>query len=479
MSNLPYRKGQLIELAIADAAEGATCFGRMDGGLAVFVHGQAAVGDTVQAEVTRIKKNLLEARLVRVVAPSPDRIEPVCPHFGACGGCKWQHIRYDAQLRIKRKLVTDALEHIGGFAGVDVREPLPSPLTFGYRNKIDFSFGDRRFLTAAEMGIEAAALTKPMDFALGFHAAGVFSKVLDIDRCHIATDEMNAALEVVKRFARARKLRPYSSHTHEGFLRNLVIRKAFSGGGCMVHLITSTHDPALMGELLRELLAALGEGLTTFINGVTQRLNTVAYADETHVIHGPGHLVEELGGLRFKISPNSFFQTNTPQAERLYQTALDFAGLMPGDVAHDLFCGTGTIALYLARACRRVYGFELEESAVRDARANAELNGVTNCEFRHVDMKHLGATLADLGPEAKADVVVTDPPRAGMHEKAVETLRALPPRRIVYVSCNPASLARDAKLLCEGGLYKLGPIQPVDLFPHTYHIESVAILDRA
>jgi len=464
-----FTKGQCIELTISDLAEGTKCFGKLDEGLAVFVQGPAAVGDRVAAKVYKIKKNYLEADLVEVIAPSPYRVKPVCDHFGVCGGCKWQHVVYTEQLRVKRKLVADALKHVGGFEGVAVSEPLASAKVFGYRNKMEFSFSSERYLLADEMGLQEEVLAKPKDFALGFHSPGRYDKVVDIDLCHISPDEMNAALALVKQFFRARGIPAYSTRTHEGFLRHLMVRKAFATGEFMVNLVTSSHDAALM----RELDAALPREVTTFVNNVTTRASNVAFGEQEVVLRGPGTITERLGRFQFRISANSFFQTNTAQAEVLYRTTLDAAGLQGGETVFDLYCGTGTIALFMSDHCRRVIGFEMEPSSIADAGKNAEFNGVGNCSFVHMDLKHLDH-VADEAP----DVVITDPPRAGMHPKVVERLLEMKPRRIVYVSCNPASLARDAHGLCAQGAYRLGPVQPVDLFPHTYHVESVAVLDR-
>lgn len=470
-----YTKGQLIEVEITDAADAQKCFGKLEDGIGVFVHGPVAVGDRVEADLFKIKKNYLEAKLRRVVSPSPVRVEPRCAHFGVCGGCKWQHVAYAEQLRMKRKMVADALAHIGGFDGVEVAATIGADDPFHYRNKVEFSFGDQRYLLDAERDIPAESLAKPRDYALGFHAANLFSKVIDVDRCHIATEEMNIALGVAKEFFRARGTSVCSNKTHEGFLRNLVVRHAAFTGELLVYLITTTHDAALMADFLAALRGALGDRLTTFVNGTTERKNQVAFAESLHVLHGPGVIVEQLGTRRFTISPNSFFQTNSRQALRLYEVTRDFAQLAAGDGLLDLYCGTGSIGIFCADACRRVAGFEIEAGSVRDAQANALANGVTNAEFHQLDMKNFTASFAGL---EQPDVVITDPPRAGMHEKAVLALRGIAPRRIVYVSCNPASLARDAAALCADGLYTMKRVQPVDLFPHTLHVESVAELVR-
>lgn len=472
-----FTKGQLIELDITDAADGQKCFGELPDGMAVFVHGAVAVGDRVEASVFKIKRNFLEAQFRRVLAPAAVRVAPRCAHFGVCGGCKWQHVAYAEQLRLKRKTVADALAHLGGFAGVEVAEAVGAEDPFHYRNKVEFSFGDARYLLDAERATAAELLAKPRDYALGFHAANLFSKVIDIDRCHIATEEMNTALVLAKEFFRARGTSVYSTLSHTGFLRNLALRHAAFSGELMVYLITSSHDEPLMREFLGELFRAFGPKLTTFVNGVTERKSSVAFAEQLFTMHGPGFITEQLGRRRFAISPNSFFQTNSRQALRLYDVTKEFAALQPADVLHDLYCGTGSIGIYCADACRRVVGFELEAGSVRDAEANAKLNGVTNAEFHQLDMKHFAESLG--AAQSQPDVVITDPPRAGMHEKAVGALRQLAPRRIVYVSCNPASLARDARALCADGAYRLARVQPVDLFPHTHHIESVAELLRA
>ncbi len=500
-----FTKGQQLEIEITDTADGQQCFGRLPEGLAVFVQGAAAVGDLVRASVFKVKKNYLEARLLEVVRPSPTRVTPACAHFGVCGGCKWQHVGYPEQLRIKRKLVADALVHLGGFADAKVLETLPSPQVFGYRNKMEFSFGDRRYLLESEMasapgragfipaiadvksalpiaGVNPALpppeLSKPANFALGFHAPGRFDRVVDVDLCHIATPEMNQALTLVKAWALRHALTIYSTHTHTGYLRNLVVRHAAGTGEFMVYLVTSTSEPALMAGLLQELKAAFNSSLTTFVNGVTSRKNTVARGDQDIVLHGPGFIREVLDGLSFEISPGSFFQTNSRQAEVLYRETVARAQPRPDEVVYDLYCGTGTIALFLARRCRAVVGAELEPSAIADAERNACANGLEQVRFLPMDLQHFAEAARALPADLQPGVVVVDPPRVGLHPKLVEELRRLAPRRIVYVSCNPASLARDAQLLCAGGLYALGEVQPVDLFPHTYHVESVVALER-
>ncbi len=472
-----FRKGDSVEVTILDTAEDDACLARLPEGMVVFVRGQVTPGDVVSATISKIKKNYLEAKLVRVITPSPDRVDPVCSHYGVCGGCKWQHVAYERQADFKRKLVQDTLQRVGGFAGFEVLPVRAAAGTYHYRNKVDFTFSNERFILEEELSIPPGERAKPSDFALGFHRPRCFNKIIDIDRCHIATERSSEVLELTRRFFLAHPRPAYSTFTHEGFLRNLVIRHAGISGQCMVNLITSWHEPELMRSYADSLLAALPGQLTTIINSTTARKNLVAYGDEAHVLHGNGQIIEVLDGLEFVISPNSFFQTNSKQALVLYRTVAEMAELKPGDVLYDLYCGTGSITMFAGRACRLAYGFELEPSAVADAIVNAERNGMTDrTTFISTDMKHLRAAMNNTGH--RPDVVITDPPRAGMHEDAVATLLQLAPRRIIYVSCHPASLARDAKALCAGGAYRLSSVQPVDLFPQTFHIESVACLDR-
>lgn len=472
-----FRKGDTVQVTILDTAEDDACMGRLPEGMVVFVRGQVTPGDVVSASISKIKKNYLEAKLDHVITASPDRVDPVCSHYGVCGGCKWQHVAYGRQADFKRKLVQDTLQRVGGFAGFEVAPVKAAPEAYHYRNKVDFTFSNERFILDGELALPPEARAKPSDFALGFHRPRCFNKIIDIDRCHIATDLSSEVLELTRRFFLAHPRPAYSTFTHEGFLRNLVIRHAGISGQCMVNLITSWHEAELMRAYAETLLGALPGRLTTILNSTTERKNLVAYGEVPHVLHGPGQIIEQLDGLEFVISPNSFFQTNSRQALTLYRTVADMAALSSGDVLYDLYCGTGSITLFAGRACRAAYGFELEPSAVADAVVNAGRNGMADrCTFVATDMKHLRSAMNSTGH--RPDVVITDPPRAGMHEDAVETLRLLAPRRIIYVSCHPASLARDAKALCEGGLYRLSAVQPVDLFPQTFHIESVACLDR-
>ncbi len=475
-----YKKKQMVEVEIIDLGDKNQSFGRLADGISIFVQGPAAVGDTVKAEIFKIKKKYLVARMRELVKPSPHRIDPVCSYFGLCGGCKWQHMDYSEQLRLKRKQVQDALEHLGGFSGIECDSCMAAPELFGYRNKMDFSFTDLRYLTPDEMEIEPGDHEKPLDFALGFHAPGCYAKAIDIDHCDLSTKEMNITLNTVRKFCLAHKdeLPIYSTRSHTGELRNLVVRHGGNTGEFMVNLVTSTHNPELMEKLCVELKAALGDKLTTFVNNITSSKNTVAFGEKEFVLHGPGFITDRLGDYTYRISANSFFQTNTVQAEKLYNLILESAQLKPTDIAYDLFCGTGSITLFASGHCQKVLGVELVESSVLDARENAKRHNVDNCEFIRLDLKDIHEIELEMKEFGHPDVVITDPPRAGMNPKAVKVLREMAPPVIVYVSCNPASLARDGQMLCEDGKYKLVSCQPIDMFPQTNHVESVARFER-
>jgi len=471
-----YRKGDIIELTITDHAEKDKCFGKTTEGMGVMVSGILAPGDRVSAQIYKVKSRYLEARAIEVLEASPDRVEPVCPVFGSCGGCKWMHVSYEAQLRYKHKKVTDSLEHIGGFESPDVRPVLAAPDALHYRNKVEFSCSNMRYLLQSE--IDSDQLAKPKTFALGFHAPGNFEKVLDLDTCYLAKECMNRVLNVLRDFAIERGLEPYAAKAHEGYLRNLMLRYSERHEQLMVNIVTSWYDKALMQALKERLEAAMPEQQMTLLNNVTTRKNTVATGEQEYVISGDGYVTERLGDLDFRISANSFFQTNTRQAETLYDQIIAVGGITPEDTVYDLYCGTGTITLYLARHCKQAIGIEVVESAVKDAEMNAELNGLSNTVFFQADLKNFHAMQEALEPYAKPRIIVTDPPRAGMHPKALDTMLKLQPERIVYVSCNPDNLARDGKEIAARG-YRMTSAQPVDMFPQTNHIETVACFERA
>jgi 23S rRNA (uracil1939-C5)-methyltransferase len=449
---------------------------RVDG-FVVFVRG-GVPGDTVRARVARVSKNFAEADIAAVLAPSPYRVPPRCRYFGTCGGCVWQHLSYPGQLEFKRQQVTDALERIGGFPGITVEPTLGAADPFYYRNKMEFSFGVR-WLTREELDAahdQGGTETPLARFALGLHIPQRFDRVLDIQECFLQSAESAAIVNAVREFSLAHELTIYSTLTHTGYLRNLVIREGRHTGDRMVNLVTSEERPELMGEF-SEMVRTRFPSVTTLVNNITTRKSQVAVGDREVVLYGPGFIRERIGGRPYKVSANSFFQTNTLQAERLYDTARELADLKPTDTVFDLYSGTGTIALHVAADAAAVVGIESVPDAVTDAQRNAAEQGVTNCTFILGDLKEkLVDDTGWLADHGSPTVMIIDPPRAGMHPKVVERIREMHPGRIVYVSCNPATQARDLKTLCDGGGYTIDRVQPVDMFPHTMHIENVVRL---
>jgi 23S rRNA (uracil1939-C5)-methyltransferase len=475
------KKNEIIELEIADLAFGGRGIARQDN-YVWFVDG-GIPGQKVRARTYRIAKQYGEARAVETLSPSPDQVEPVCPHFGVCGGCQLQHLRYEAQVAAKTRQVRDLLERIGGFQDPDVRPTLPSESVTGYRNKMEFTFSDTAWKSdppaPREEGSPADG-TEP-GWALGLHVPGRFDKVLNIESCPLQSDRANAVLGSVHGLVSATGLPGYGARSHRGVWRFLVLREGKATGDLMVHLITSGQEirdtRAVVDRMAAELIRR-HPFITTFIHSVTDRLSQVAAGETERVLSGDGRIHEKLGNRVFEISSGSFFQTHTAQAVRLFATVAELAGWNGTERVYDLYCGTGAIGICLADKVGEVVGIESVEPAVRNAVRNAELNDLTNISFVLGDLKD---ALRDKGFREQfgpPDSVVVDPPRGGMHPDALKDLIRLAPASIIYVSCNPPILARDAKTLCSQG-YVLGPVQPVDLFPHSGHVEVVAVFKKS
>jgi 23S rRNA (uracil1939-C5)-methyltransferase len=447
---------------------------RVDG-MVVFVR-QGVPGDEVRVRLTKVKKQFAEAEIIEVLTYSPLRTTPRCRYFGTCGGCKWQHVGYQSQLDFKRQHVVDALERIGGFKGVHVNETLGVEDPYFYRNKMEFSFGEK-WLTNEEM-MQRQSGERPENsqsrFALGLHIPERFDRVLDLEECWLQSEASCRIVNVLRTLCLAQGLTIYSTYTHTGYLRNLVIRESKRTGDLMVNLVTSEDRPEILGRI-RDCLLTEVPAITTIVNNITTRMSQVAIGEQEKIYHGSGYITEQIGSIKYRVSANSFFQTNTLQAERLYETAKRMARLSPTDVVYDLYCGTGAITLQMADSAAQVIGIEAIESAVEDARKNAVMNNVINCTFVLGDVKD---SLEIVAGHPQPDVIIVDPPRSGMHERVVKRIREMRPERVVYVSCNPTTQARDLKLMCDDTEYSIQEVQPVDMFPHTYHIESVVSLAR-
>ena len=466
------KKGQDLAVTVEGLAFGGKGFARIDNFM-IFIE-RALPQQQVRVRILKKKAKYAEARILEIIQDSPQAVPIPCPHFGLnrCGGCVWQNLAYERQLNYKQQQVEECLQHIGGFRDFKVAEIVAADPIFFYRNKMEYSFGDHPWYP-----VPADIPENRPEFVLGLHVPGRFDKILEITDCQLLSARTNEILKFVSNFAHTSGLKVWETKTHLGFWRHLVFREAKRTGQLMVNLVTSAqpeHYP-VVDDLAGQLKARFPE-ITTMIHNLTSRKSQVAIGEEERILWGEGKITEQIGDFSFNISPHSFFQTNSLQAKRLYDKIIEFSEFRGNETVYDLYCGTGTIGLYISRAVQQVYGFELVPDAIRDARENQALNQITNCEFIEGDLKDLLLQNAQSGtPLPTPDVLITDPPRAGMHPQVIEEILALKPPRIVHVSCNPATLARDLKLLCDAG-YHLKAVQPVDMFPHTAHCEAVARL---
>lgn len=458
------KKGQDIALTITDLAFGGRGIAKVDG-FTVFVD-QAVPQDRVTARIYKRKKNYAEARVISLISQSPYRIDPPCPYSGWCGGCKWQFLDYERQLEYKQRHVSESLDHIGGIKDVRVRSTRASGQVFHYRNKMEFSCADRRWLLPEELGDPAIDI----GFALGLHVPGTYHKVLDIDRCLLQPETGNHILNDAKRFMKNSGLPAYGLKTHEGFWRFLMLRHSVAYDHWLVNIVTSTESVESVKPLADELIEKYPQ-VVSVVNNITARKSGVATGDYEVPLAGDVCLKERIGPFEFEVSANSFFQTNTRGAEILYNVVKQYADLSGSETVLDLYSGTGTIPIWLSDAAGSIIGIEIVESAVSDAEKNCRYNGVTNCEFLVGDINQ---RLSEF--KKSPDVMIIDPPRPGMHKDVVKKVLEIQPARIVYVSCNPATLARDLWMLSDR--YGVVEVQPLDMFPHTPHIEAVAKLEK-
>lgn len=469
------KRQDIVELTIESLAFGGKGVAHLDG-FTIFVD-RALPGQKVQAKIMRKKSNFAEAKIVAIIAHSTAEVVPECPHFGTCGGCLLQNLSYPEQLNQKRNQVKETLRHIGGIAYGDVLTTLPSPNIYYYRNKMEFSFARRRWLTSQEIQSDQSL---NVDCALGLHVSGYYDKVLNIDNCFLLSQRSNLVVESVRNFARESGLLVYTTVDHTGFWRFLVIRETKRLDQVMINIVTADHPKgkAVIQKLADHLMNNF-PFITTIIHNINRKKSQIAFGDEEHLIFGPGYIEELLGESRYRISANSFFQTNSIQAEAMYQLILDIGNFQPDQVIFDLYCGTGGIAIYLAKHVAKVVGFELIQQAIEDARMNCVINEIDNCTFVPGDIKTLFTDASEMVKNHGApDTVILDPPRSGLHPKLPAKILELNPEKIIYVSCNPATLSRDLNLLCESD-FKPTVVQPIDMFPHTAHCEIIALLERA
>ncbi len=456
----------LNKVLITDIGAEGNAIAKVDGRV-VFVP-MLVPGDVVDLRISKKRRKYLEGSVLRFHEYSPDRIKPECRHFGVCGGCKWQHLPYELQLKFKEKQVTDNFERIGKVQVAEINPILGSAAVYRYRNKLEYTFSDKRWLTREEVDSDN---TFDKEDALGFHIPGLFDKVLDIKECLLQPEPSNAIRDAVRRYAHKKGLAFFNFRQQSGFLRNLIIRNNDKGN--VMVIVIFFLDEQERREGLLDFLAEEFPQITSLWYIINTKKND-SLTDQTPVLYrGDDHLIEEMEGLKFRIGPKSFYQTNRLQAARLYKTARDFAGLTGKETVYDLYTGTGTIANYVASLSGKVVGIEYVKDAVEDAIINSEINNIRNTTFIAGDLKDILSEefFSRLG---KPDVVITDPPRAGMHSDVVKAIMEAGPCKIVYISCNPATQARDISVLSER--YTVEKIQPVDMFPQTHHVENVALL---
>jgi 23S rRNA (uracil1939-C5)-methyltransferase len=466
------RKGDILELRIDKVAYGGQGVARLDG-LVLFVRG-AIPGDRVRAQVVKKKRDYAEARLTELLEPSLDRVEAPCPYHGFCGGCQWQHARYERQLEYKKEHIKEATARIGSLPDVQVHNVIPSEKQFAYRNKMEFSFSDHRWLLPHEyedrQGEAPRAKASERDFALGLHVPGTFYKVIDIEACLLQHETGNRILREVKKYVRKCGIPGYGLKSHQGFWRFLTLRHSTHFNKWMVNLVTSEERSDVV-QPLAEALCHEFHNIHTVVNNINTRRAAIAVGERERVLSGNGTLQDRIGPFHFHISANSFFQTNSLCAEKLYQKVVEYAEVKGAEWVLDLYSGTGTIPIFLSNKARAVIGMEIAESAILDAQRNCQANDIQNCHFLFGDIRERLSAL-----KLKPDVLIIDPPRAGMHRDILSKVMELGTGRIIYVSCNPATMARDLGTMRQD--YHIVEIQPVDMFPHTYHIEAVAKLIR-
>ncbi len=462
------KKLTLEQVAVTGYAAEGKSLAKIDGKV-IFIEG-AVPGDVVDVFVTRNKKDWAEGRAVRFHSYAPERTEPFCQHFGTCGGCKWQMLPYAQQLVYKQQEVDQHLHRIGKISLPPLMPILGSEATRAYRNKLEFTFSNKRYLTTEEIRDSDAIAPEN---ALGFHVPRIFDKVIDIHSCSLMDPVNNRIRNGIRDFALQNGYSFYDIKQHTGWLRNLILRRCETGE-LMVNVCLGYDDQQEIPRLMDHILG-LEPSISTLLYTINPKWNDTIYDLSPVTYHGKGYVLEKLEDFVFKIGPKSFFQTNTRQAETLYRVTREFAGLTGTETLYDLYCGTGSIGIFLSRGAKKIVGVETVAEAIADARENAALNQLSNTAFFAGDVIDV-CTDAFFAEQGKPDVVITDPPRAGMHGKLVEKLLQIAAPRIVYVSCNPATQARDLALL--DAAYRVEKIQPVDMFPHTHHIECVVQLER-
>ncbi len=470
------KKGDIIELIIEKYAFEGKGIAKIDLNdktkkFVVFVN-YAYPGDSVKAQIIKKKNRYAEARIIEIVSPSKERVKPLCKFFGICGGCKQLDLDYQFQIKYKQEQVKEIFEKLGKFKDILSEDIVPSEKKFFYRNKMEFSFSEKKWLTKEQLEIHK---NYNNNFALGLHIPKIIDKVLDIDECFLQSEKSNSILNFTRNFFKERNTSIYSFKTNSGYLRNLVIRQSSRTNELMVNLVTSYEDEKLMIEYANYLIKNF-PFITTIINNINTKKAMIALGEYEKVYYGNGNIYDFIGKYKFRISANSFFQTNTNQAEKLYQTILNYSELKGNEIVYDMYSGAGTISIFISEHCGEVFAFENAESAITDAEENKKINKINNVKFILADLYKSIIPLIEKEDLPKPDLIILDPPRSGLHKNTIDDVIKINPNKIVYVSCNPTTQVRDIKMLVEAN-YKLIKMKPVDMFPHTYHIENVALLE--
>lgn len=466
------KKGDEVKVDIIDLSSEGKGISKTDEGFVIFSE-KTLPGDRALIKILRKKSGYAEAKLVEIEKPSVFRIDPKCSHFGTCGGCKIQNYDYEKQIEYKTNVVKNAFERIGGFEDCKIPEALRSDNIFFYRNKMEFSFSDDEWMEEKDMDKVKG------NYVLGLHVPKFHSKIVSIDKCYLQSELSNDILNFSNEFFKAREIPVFSSRSHTGLLRFLIIRESKNTSDLMVNLITFDHDKDLMKEYSEQLLSKFPQ-ITTLINSTSQKKAQVAFGENENILFGKGFINEKLKRsqekeFNFKISPQSFFQTNTLQAEKLFKVLVDFAEFSKNDNVLDLYCGTGSISIFISDLVNKVKGVELIQDSINDAKINSEINEISNTEFECCDIKDF---LEKGNITENFNKLILDPPRSGLHPKICEILSETKFEKILYVSCNPHTQARDLKIICSKENYRISKIQPVDMFPHTYHVENVVCLEK-
>ena len=460
----------MFELEVVAYAAGGKSIAKKDGKV-IFIEG-AVPGDVVDVKIIKNKKDWAEGIVQHLHRPSQDRVVPFCKHFGVCGGCKWQMLPYEKQAMYKQEEVEQHLKRIGKLAIPPIQEIASASETRFYRNKLEFTFSSKKYFTTEEIVAlqlpEGERLGLPSIPALGFHVPGAFDKVIDIDECFLQPAPSNEIRNALRKFVLQKGFSYYDIRNHVGLMRNLMIRSC-TAGDLMVNVVFGEEEMSSINEVM-EFLKTTFPQITSLYYTINKKFNDSIF-DQTPILYnGNAYAIEKLGTLKFKISPKSFFQTNTKQAETLYQITKDFAALTGNEVVYDLYCGTGSIGIFVSDKAKKVIGVELIDEAIQDANENVALNGISNALFYAGDVSSVCNDDFFI-QHGRPDVIITDPPRAGMHEKLIDQILRMEAPLVVYVSCNPATQARDLNLLAEK--YEVTAVKPVDMFPHTHHIENV------